>query len=275
MIIVRYQTSIEPCVDVVQENRDDDQHRVFVPGAAVDQICHDLRHEIATIALLTSNIAADSEAPDRVRRQATQILAETRWLNDLVRAHEDAVDETSRLMDAEPIAVDRVVAEVVKAISLSTPTTLRLRADAAWARLDRLALWRVLRNLCVNAVHAAGPTGTVEVRVEVVDESVIIDVDDTGPGFDAPSPGGRPTLGLAIAEHLAEEYRGGLEIRTGAFGGCCVRLSLPRAQVGPAPTPAPAPASQKIVFRDDVILDGREFDFAGADPTAAGLPDAS
>jgi signal transduction histidine kinase len=68
----------------------------------------------------------------------------------------------------------------------------------------------------------------------IVDGWTVVQVDDDGPGFGAGAPG-VSSLGLGIAQDLADAAGGDLEICRGALGGCCVRLRLPAAASQPQP----------------------------------------
>ncbi|HZN19514.1 MAG TPA: ATP-binding protein [Micromonosporaceae bacterium] len=197
-------------------------------GRLRHQINHDIHHELGTIALLASLLSsADDIGPDS-RQRARQIVDETQWLSELVRAFEESVSEQARPgpVAAEPTRLDVIAAEVVAAVGLSTSTRVRVEASEAWARVDRLAFWRALRNLVDNAVRAAGPPGDVEVEVGVVGPWAVAQVDDSGPGFGA-VPAGRSSLGLGIAGDLAKASGGELAIGDSVLGGCRVLIRLP------------------------------------------------
>jgi signal transduction histidine kinase len=201
------------------------------------QISHDIRHELGTIMLLADVLCDDPGMSDQARRRAQQILGETRWLHQLLQAYDQGVagaDESDK-SEVVPIRLDPVVAEVVTPIRLSTRTRVVLREGQAWARVDKLGLWRAVRNVVVNAVRAAGPNGTVEVRIDIQAGWAVVEVDDDGPGFDSAQP--RPSsLGLGIVQQLVSDWGGELEIRRGMLGGCCVRLLLPNASDGQLPS---------------------------------------
>jgi signal transduction histidine kinase len=192
------------------------------------QISHDIYHELSTIMLLASLLGSATELDPGNRERARQILGETRWLHQLHRAYEESVSNARgrRPAVAEPVRLDLLIDEVVGAMQLSTLTRIGFTATEAWARVDRLAFWRTLRNLVGNAVRAAGTDGRVEVRVTTVAGWVVTEVDDDGPGFGA-VPAGTASLGLGIVQDLAAAWGGVLEITRGVLGGCCVRLRLP------------------------------------------------
>ena len=103
---------------------------------------------------------------------------------------------------------------------------------------DAEQLGHLISNLLVNALDAAGPNGTVELRAESAPESIRLEVVDSGPGPAAnvcdriyePFVTGKQQgvgLGLAIAKQVAEAHGG----RIGWFrrGGQTVfHVELPR-----------------------------------------------
>jgi two-component system sporulation sensor kinase A len=194
------------------------------------RVGHDIRHELSTIMLLASVL---SEAPDlggESRQRAHQLLVEARWLDELLRAYEGALSDPppDHGKRGAPIRADAIAIDVVAPIKLAMDTRLIVEARPAWVCVDRLALWRALRNIIVNALEAAGEKGTVVVRVDDVDGQVIIDVKDDGPGFDEEAVSAT-SLGLSIALDLVESWGGELRIRRNELGGCGVRMMLPSA----------------------------------------------
>jgi signal transduction histidine kinase len=198
------------------------------------QLRHDMRHELATIMLLASVLESAPELGPDTRKRSRQLLGEARRLEELQRAYEDSFEEhpDPGRFAPDPVPLDVVAREVVDASCLSTPTTISLRAGAAWAYVDRLAFWRALRNMIGNAVRAAGPAGRVEVRVESSDGWSIVQVDDDGPGFGA-GASGTDSLGLEIVRGVADRWSGRLEIRGSELGGCQVRLRMRATTAAP------------------------------------------
>lgn len=202
--------------------------RAAGPARLRRQINHDIHHELSTITLLASLLSSAEDIGPDSRQRARQIVDETHWLSQLFRAFEDSESEQAPPGPAapEPTRLDVIAAEVVAAVGLSTSTRVRVAASEAWARVDRLAFWRALRNLVDNAVRAAGPPGDVEVGVATVGSWAVAQVDDSGPGFGA-VPAGRASLGLGIAGDLAKASGGELAIGSSVLGGCRVLIRLP------------------------------------------------
>lgn len=204
------------------------------------QISHDINHELATIRLLTTLLATAPDVGPESRRRAALILGETRWLEQLQRAYENAAGAAYAPLTWEsspPIRMDEVVAEVVNAMRPATLTKIEMSRTPANARVNRLALWRVVRNIVDNAIRAAGPDGTVDVRIAVDDGWAVIQVDDDGPGLGV-RDSGRSTFGLNIVQDFVPTVGGHLEIERGRLGGCCIRIRIPLSgPAGSAPTP--------------------------------------
>ncbi|MFF8717647.1 sensor histidine kinase [Streptomyces sp. NPDC015184] len=116
----------------------------------------------------------------------------------------------------------------------------------------------LLRQLVVNLVDNAHthnvPDGTVDVRVDRVDETIVLEVANTGPTVDPevvdrlfePFYRARPRvasdrsghgLGLAIVRSIVRGHHGTVTARAPAAGGLVVRVELPawRGKTGPVP----------------------------------------
>jgi signal transduction histidine kinase len=197
------------------------------------QVAHDIRHELSTIMLLASVVQRAADVGPDSRARVAQIIAEARWLEELISAYEQrpasAGPETG-----PPTPLDVVAGEILQPIRMSSRARIRLEATSVGARVDRLALWRVLRNIVGNALAAAGEGGEVVVRVYELDGCAVVDVDDDGPGFD-PGRAGGTSLGLTIIADLVQRWGGRLTIGRGSLGGCGVRLSVPAALSPAAP----------------------------------------
>jgi signal transduction histidine kinase len=193
---------------------------------------HDIQHEVGTIMLLAGLLDGAADVGPASRRRLGQIEGEVRWLDQLLRAY-DETDLTAAPLHAGPrpgyrelIRLDVVADEIATALTLATTTRVTFDGFRACAYVDRLALWRALRNLTDNAVRAAGPAGEVRISAGVEDGRAVVAVDDDGPGFGA-APPGLAGLGLAIARDMVAAFGGTIELRHGRLGGGCVRLVLP------------------------------------------------
>jgi signal transduction histidine kinase len=105
---------------------------------------------------------------------------------------------------------------------------------------NRTHLQQVIVNLGNNALDAIGGEGVVTLRSRRAGGSIIVDVEDTGPGvpptirdriFDAffttKEVGKGTGLGLSIALEIVHQHGGALELHDGTGGGTVMRVALP------------------------------------------------
>jgi signal transduction histidine kinase len=191
---------------------------------SIREICHDLRNPIATISALAAAAMSQMASPDaNVRKRLEQIQDETRRMTQLVR---QLLDDTTapRMLDAAVVA-----GEVVASCRVTFPGTIQVMASAgAKVLVDEVGLRRSLANLVENATRAAGPEGSVVVRVRRARRWIHCEVSDSGPGF-GNGPSGSQSLGLTIVDRLARSHGGRLEVGDSSLGGAMLRLSLPAA----------------------------------------------
>jgi signal transduction histidine kinase len=127
----------------------------------------------------------------------------------------------------------------------------------AWADADRVR--QILLNLIMNAVKYTPAGGTVTVSCAAVDDTVVAQVADTGPGIEVKQldsifepfvqlaaglkdQRGGVGLGLPISRDLARAMKGDVTVESTVGGGSRFTLSLPRARhtASEAPTASPA-----------------------------------
>jgi putative PEP-CTERM system histidine kinase len=111
---------------------------------------------------------------------------------------------------------------------------------------DPDALLRALQNLLTNAAQAIAGPGTVTVRVEGVDEAVVVSVTDTGPGmseefvrtslftpFRSTKDGGWG-IGLYQVRDIIERHQGTITVSSAPGQGTTFRVRLPLVRPEPA-----------------------------------------
>ena len=112
---------------------------------------------------------------------------------------------------------------------------------------DREALWLVVSNLVANAIDYTPRGGRVRLSMEGSPASVVVVVDDSGPGiaedqrekifepfYRGPTTRGRRAgygLGLSIAKAAVRSQGGTIAVERSPLGGARFRVELPRARV--------------------------------------------
>lgn len=194
------------------------------------QYLHTLRDESTRLGLLVENVLAWS------RLEEGRKAAEPRE----IRADE-------LISDAEPV-LKRRCEEAGATLTTRRDASLEVRADPSRVR-------QILFNLVDNACKYAGEHPRVEVSATRRNGSVVLAVDDDGPGvpaaqrqsvfraFDrgALGPGDSVRglgLGLSISQELAKSLGGSLRCRESPLGGARFELELPLLAVNSGETPA-------------------------------------
>jgi signal transduction histidine kinase len=189
------------------------------------EVAHDLLQPTTTIAALVEAALVQPDLPHAVRRCLQQIGQEARYANDTCLLF--LTEEQSRT-----VRIDRLAEAAVASARATYPGELSLVAFPAMVAGEPVALRRAITNLLDNACRAAGDGGQVELRVGCADdETVIVEVNDSGPGFGA-GPSGHAALGLAVVRRVADSHGGRLVISASPLGGAAVRLELPNAVDG-------------------------------------------
>jgi len=210
-------------------------------------ISHDLRTPLTSIKGYAEAIADGTvEGRDERIRAAQVIEAEARRLERLVADLLDLarLDAHQFSLTPRPVDARAVVDETVAGFQPSARgfgVTLRVTdGDAVPADLDPERLAQVVANLVENALKYA--TSTVEIDVARRNGSVVIHVDDDGPGipvderdrvferlYTARESAGRSVgtgIGLAIVHELASTMGGTASCEDGAKGGARFVVSV-------------------------------------------------
>jgi signal transduction histidine kinase len=218
------------------------KNRLAALGLAVSKISHDLRNMLSSAQLLSDRLRSVKD--ERVQQLVPKLLASldrairlcARTL-DFGQAHE--TPPKRKHFELAPL-----VAEVGEGLGLPQPERIEwisdipaeLKVDA-----DRDQLFRVLSNLCRNAVQAlesdADGMGEIVITARREGSVTLIDVRDTGPGvserarahlfqaFQSARKGGTG-LGLAIAAELINAH-GGQIMLVSNEGGATFRVIIP------------------------------------------------
>ncbi|GGB57055.1 ATPase [Roseibium aquae] len=213
-------------------------------GLAVSKINHDLRNLLASAQLFLERL--EHVQDPTVNRLAPKILATL----DRAVGYTQAVMAYGKAQEKPPerrlIALKRVVDDVADVLGLSEHASITFENQVAGGLevdADPEQLFRVLVNLCRNAVHALEAERNealvkrLTISAERHERRVSIRVEDTGPGipaalrpalfkaFQSGSKSGGIGLGLAIAAELLRAHGGSVELDETRPGACfCITL---------------------------------------------------
>ncbi|MFF1675851.1 ATP-binding protein [Streptomyces sp. NPDC058256] len=176
-------------------------------------------------------------------------------LTDLARG--DVSDENTEVLDL----ADVVVAAATRARSRMPDIEVALDVTSVWVSGRPAALERAVLNLIDNAGKWSPADQPVQVRLRAEGASVVLEVDDAGPGIDdadvprvfdrfyrADSARALPGsgLGLSIVQRVVDAHGGRATVARSARGGALLRVDLPAA----AP---PAPIARLTAGEDTAV----------------------
>ena len=246
--------SIEDVTEQVQHERDlkaakeEAERANELKAAFFANVTHDLRTPLSSIIgsaeLLAQEAPADlQDSIARIDRSGRRLLDTINSVLDLSKLETGAVTP-----DPEPIdLVDEVLgtAEIFHPQAKEQDLTLEteVSAETIPVELDPTMLHRITDNLVNNALKFTEAGGTVTLRTYATDESVVIEVADTGVGIekeflprlfesfareDDPSGKEGSGLGLPIAKRLTELMDGTIEVESEKGVGTTFTIRFPR-----------------------------------------------
>jgi two-component system CheB/CheR fusion protein len=273
----------------------------------ISTISHELRTPLNTIRLwarmLTSDRLSEQDRAEGIRMIDRSAEAQQHLIDDLLDVSRMSSGQLrlnlreTRLSDAVRAAIDSVQPSAdVRRVHINSQLSNAIGA----VRADPERIQQVVWNLMSNAVKFTSPGGHVDVRLSREDDSVIIEVQDTGVGIRSDflphvferfrqaevvttRQHGGLGLGLAIAKQLVELHGGDISAHSGGPGQGAtftVRLPLPPLNVASdEQTPRPANLASELgglrilLVEDDEgsrVATCRAIELRGARVTAVG-----
>jgi signal transduction histidine kinase len=226
--------------------------RRAVTGELARQVNHDVKNGLAPLRNVLRHLAQvardrPAELPKVFAERRQALISSLNYLETLAANYA----KLSPAPDAQRCDVNAITRETVEQLPAgSAELGLQLASDVGEAKIDAIALRRILENLVSNAVEALGPqAGVVTVSTargadEGASTAVRIVVEDTGKGmtagelesafqdFHSTKPGG-VGLGLSIVRRLVTDAGGRLRVETSPGAGSRFIVEVPAAP-GPA-----------------------------------------
>jgi PAS domain S-box-containing protein len=280
--------------DVTDRKRLEEQLRQSQKMEAVGTLAGGIAHDfnnILGIILGYAELSKDQAAGnDILDKNLSQILKAANRAKDLVRQ----ILAFSRKTESEvkPLQLHTVIAEALKLLRASLPSTITIRQDIDETGdivvADATEIHQVVMNLCTNAAHAMQAAGGVmEIMLKSVDLDahaaqhyseiapgpyVQLSVKDTGTGIPADIIGrifepffttkeiGRGTgMGLAMVHGIVKRYKGDVKVYSEPGRGAVFHVVLPRVQaetgnVHAIEREAPRGSERVLLVDDEAVL---------------------
>lgn len=230
--------------DITQRRRLEVLRRDFVANAS-----HELKTPVAALRALAETLeSALPEDPEAARGFVVRIGREAERLDALVRDLLDLSRVERGALAAEPVDLVGLVKEVAEShADRAEERRIRLRTEllpGSSVRGDRAQLGLMLSNLVDNALRYTAARGLVRIRLDRIDDKVILQVADTGEGIPASElpriferfyrvdkararRTGGTGLGLAIVRHVAESHGGTVTVESKVGKGSTFTVTLP------------------------------------------------
>ena len=210
-------------------------------GLAVSKINHDLKN-----ILTTARLSLDRLTSGKGKENQEQVMAR------LLRSVDRAVNLGERTLkygraeepppDKHSFSIAVLIEEVQDNLQDSAGVDLTWTIKASKTlkvNADQEQLFRVVLNLCRNAIEAMEGTGNLTISAGVRGRWHEIKVKDSGPGipehlqkdlfvpFGITTKGGGSGLGLAIAQELIKAHRGNILLEKSDLHGTVFLITLP------------------------------------------------
>lgn len=212
--------------------------RVFA-GLTAAAIAHDANNALTVAQADIEMMEEDGKGSDdltRVHQAITRMVGLNQRLLDLAQAY---VLREGAPLDALEAASDVLV------LLRSQPDVRRCRVSCSGeagvvVTANLVLMHQLVGNLVLNAAHAAGNGGIIEVRVHAEAGYAVIEVHDNGPGVPAERRAGLFTslattkpdgngLGLFSVKACANGLGGQVDLSDSPLGGALFRIRLPLA----------------------------------------------
>lgn len=217
------------------------------------QFTADASHELRTPVAVVRTAAEIALRQDRSDEEYREVLRKIQGQSEDMTATIENLMELARADAGQarfvfvPVDVGEVLEEVRAQVApLVAARGLGFVIDVPVGKVtiagDRAALRRLLLILVDNAMKFTQGEGRIDLRVESVDEQVMVEVSDTGIGIagedlprifdrfyqaDRARAQGGSGLGLSLAQWVAQGHRGRIEVESELGAGARFRVFLP------------------------------------------------
>src|SRR6266404_451415 len=216
--------------------------RMRVAGAVANAIIHDLKNPVC-IARCCSDLIAN-ESIDPQLRELSSMLTDA--VNGLLGTTSDLLDYSrgSLSLNKRPVSIWRLLDELNReSLHLLTGKNIKFAKQIRYENnididLDRFA--RALGNVIENSVHAISRNGAITFTTDLIGDSVVIRVSDTGRGiapdllsrlfqpFEVCENCDSAGVGLAVTKAIVEAHGGKISISSVPGNGTTVDIRLPK-----------------------------------------------
>jgi len=239
--------------EIVAERTRDLREMSRQKDAFLAVLTHDMTTPLANIQISAEIIQGDRDISEENRYLAQLILRSQNKLYEMVRTILDlerlqmgnTLPTEKTLFDLNELLAENVAFVASEAREKGVDLHYQAIDAPLLLNADRRQIERVLLNLMNNAIKYTPRDGAVRVRADARDQSIVVEVEDTGYGIPAEElpiifePFQRAQqledkatgagLGLSITKGLVEEHGGTIRVQSEVGVGTTFTIQLPRA----------------------------------------------
>ncbi len=211
----------------------------------LSSVSHDLRTPLAAItgaatALLQRDITLDRQGRQELVRT---IREEADHLNQIIRNVLDMTRLESKVISVkkEWQSIEEIVGVVLNRLTerlKKRELTVHIQPDLPLVAFDPLLIEQALMNLLENAIRYTPDDTPIEIKAEIVESALMVEIADRGPGISSGDEKrifekfvrggtGGTGLGLAICQAIISAHGGNILAENRAGGGAVFRFTLP------------------------------------------------
>jgi len=216
--------------------------RLSTLGKFSSLILHDIRNPLSVLRSMAEMIILNCKDSQKVERNARRIITEADRLNQIATELLDYSRGEIRLnmsivnLESFFNKILEAVEEKLQARDIKVTTDIQFTQPVI---MDEQRMFRVFYNLADNARKAMPQGGTFSIRAFKADQTLKVEVSDTGVGMDpsiqrkifdpffSHSDEGGTGLGMSIVKSVIEAHNGTLFVSSKPRGGTTFRVTLP------------------------------------------------
>lgn len=243
-------------------------------GHLAGGVAHDINNVLGAILGLAEVHRMDASPGSPLERGLETIIRACSRGGSLVRRLLGFARQ--RLPEEHDLDLNMLVQDQIALLERTTLHRVKLLADlcpgALPIRGDASALSHALVNLCVNALDAMEPGGTLTIRTREIEGEALLEVTDTGcgmspelqekvfdPFFTTKGDRGGTGLGLSLVFSTVKAHRGRIELQSLVGEGTTVSIRLPKVEFEVSPETATAQAEAEAGARNLLVIEDDEL----------------
>lgn len=221
------------------------QERIAALGRAAAQVAHEVKNPLAGLLLYSLHLQSKAEKFSESEASLVNKIADT--INQLIRRVEQILGFARPLsLSPRPGDLNRIVNDVLELLRpqlTANKVEVRMSPDRnrATVMLDEASMNGALLNLILNAIEAMPKGGTLSITTEAVDETLRLEITDTGRGISEEEAKNifEPFyttkeqglgLGMPYAKKIIEQHGGLISLRSQFGEGTTIYVTLPAQQ---------------------------------------------